>query len=97
MKNKKWNYAVVKSIFGDLWVGKTALPVKDEVVFSELQNAIDKATDSFLEHHPCFEPDVEDDEEDYDDETAMAYNDLVETTEETAEEINKGIERFIVE
>ena len=95
--SKKWNYAVMKSIFGDLWVGKTTLSVKDEIIFSELEEAIDKATDLFLEHHPCFEPDLDEDDEDYDDETAYVYNELLDTTRNTAEEIKKGLEKFIVE
>ncbi len=97
MKSKKWNYAVIRSIFGNLWVGKTPSSVKDEVIFADIKDAIDKAEQLFLEHRPCFDPDIDEDEEDYDEDLASEYNNIIDTTEETAEEIRKGMEKFIVE
>lgn len=37
------NYAIVKSMFGDYWVGKTELPVKDGSIFSTYDDAFEEA------------------------------------------------------
>lgn len=40
MPKKKFNYAIVRSIFGDHWIGKTELPVKDGSIFSNHDDAL---------------------------------------------------------
>lgn len=91
---KKWNYAIVKSVFGDLWVGKTQLPADEKRVFADVSDVVDKAKELFLEQNPMFDPDNEDDE---DTDAYYSYEQLQETTEETIEEIRKEMEHFIVE
>jgi len=39
MKKSKWNYAIVKSIFGELWIGRTKLKADEKKVFSKLETA----------------------------------------------------------
>jgi len=96
VKKVKWNFAVVKSIFGNLWIGKTKLaPVKDKV-FTDLSEAIEKAQGLFMEDHIDFDPSLVEDDEFYDCELEVEYNELEMTTEEDAEEIKKDLERFIV-
>lgn len=40
-KEKKWNYAVVKSIFGGLWIGKTKLKPDNRKIFASLDEVED--------------------------------------------------------
>jgi len=95
MKKSKWNYAVVKSIFGDYWVGKTKLKPLKEIIFTDIKDAIEKAQELFKLHKPEFDPDLCEDEDNYD-EDYRAFTEIGETTEETAEKISNGIEKFIV-
>ncbi len=37
------NYAIVKSLFGDHWIGKTKLPVKDGAIFDNFNDALEEA------------------------------------------------------
>lgn len=39
MKKCKWNYATVKSIFGNVWVGKTKLKPDGKKIFSSFDEA----------------------------------------------------------
>ena len=94
MSKTKWNYAVVKTIFGDLWVGKTKLEPVPCKIFTKLKDAIAKAQILFEDRHPEFDPDADVGDENYDDELLMQYEEIEETTEETAEEI--PAEKFIV-
>ena len=94
MKKEKWNYAVVKSVFGDFWVGKTKLlPVKEKI-FNNIQEAIQHAEELFMESHPDFDYDIYEDN-DNDDELLMLFDEISEITSENAEAIKKGLEKFI--
>ena len=42
-KNTKWNYAVVSSIFGDLWVGRTKLPIEKGRIYATFEEATQAA------------------------------------------------------
>ena len=75
-KEKKWAYAIVRSVFGNLWVGKTHLEPNDIGIFSDFEYATGKAQDLNPSHENWVE--------------------LDETDEEDAEEISKGIEKFII-
>lgn len=76
-KNKsKWHYAVVKSMFGDLWVGKTKKPLKKEIIFATIEEAVDKAQNLFMQYHPDFFPSDEADTE-----AQYEFDHLAETTE----------------
>ena len=95
-KKVKWNFAVVRSMFGDLWIGKTKLePVKDKI-FIELNDAIEKAKNLFMDSHMDFDPSLEEDDDGYEYELAEQYEEFDITSEETAEEIKKDIAKFIV-
>ena len=93
MAKTKWNYAVVRSIFGDLWIGKTKLLVKKDKIYKDLRDAIDMAVILFEESHTNFNPD---DEEDNDPEEQYQYDDLLNTSKDEVEKIDKKIEKYIV-
>lgn len=95
MKNKKKNYAVMVSMFGDYWVGRTDLPANDKNVFSDFEKAKGKVIDKFLMKHQDFDPSLEYDDEGYDQELAYAYEDLNDQTEEDCDDISKDMEKFI--
>lgn len=44
-ETKKLNFAVLKSMFGDYWVGKIAKEVDGKSIFSTFEEATDKAID----------------------------------------------------
>jgi len=94
-KKIKWNYAVVRNVFGDYWIGKTKLKPLKDIIFVDIKEAIEKAQDLFKRDFD-FDPDLCEDDDNYDDENYCQYNELEETIEETAEEINKNLEKFIV-
>jgi len=94
MKKIKWNYAVVKSIFGDYWIGKTKLNPIKEKIFSDIDDAIQKAEELFLDSHIDFDPDLDENDENYNDSVACEFEKLSDIEE--IEEISKGIEKFIV-
>lgn len=94
-KKTKWNYAVMRSIFGDLWVGKTKLSVGKDRVFADVNDAIEKAKMLFEDRHPDF--DVEDEyNEDNNMDLQAQYTSIVETEENEIELIRKEMEKFIV-
>lgn len=43
MAKQKANYAVLRSGFGDLWVGKIALKADEKTIFTNFDDAIAKA------------------------------------------------------
>jgi len=90
MKETKWNYAVVRTIFGDYWVGKTKLKADEKKIFKNIRYAIEKAQDLFIDQ-TGYDPE----DEEADDETMMRYDEIGDVTEETTEEIKKGIVQFI--
>ena len=95
MKKKtrvKWNYAVMSSVFGNLWVGKTKLSPKKERVFKDIEEAKEKARMLFQDYHPDFDSE---DEDNNDMEVQSEYDNIDTMTEDTAEEIRKGMEKFI--
>jgi len=97
MKKEKWHYAVVKSMFGDYWVGKTQLPLQKEIVFEDIEDAIEKAEELFC-RDKGFDPDYADDNEEDEDGSEMLYEyeQIREKAEESSEIIAKSIEKFIV-
>jgi hypothetical protein len=96
MKRIKWNYAVVKSVFGDLWIGKTKLEANGEYIFSSLEEASSFACQIFEYEHLDFDCSLEEDDENYDDELLFQFEGLENPNEDELEEIKKGIEKFIV-
>lgn len=96
MGKKKFNYAVVRSIYGELWVGKTKLEVEDRIVFADIKDAVQKAEQLFYDKNIGFDPYLDEDDEDYDEELQTEYEDLTNETEDSVENIPKGVEKFIV-
>ena len=94
-KIKKWHYAVVRSVFGDYWVGKTMLPLIKEKIFVDVEDAIQKAEELFLDSHMDFDPDLDENDENYNDSIAYEFEKLSDVTE--TEEISKEIEKYIVD
>ncbi len=88
MKKKKivWNYAVVRSIFGDFWVGKTKLKSDERNIFSNLEDARGKAEMLFEDTHVDFDPS---------DEESEAYMDYEKIRTDEPEEIRKDMEQHI--
>lgn len=95
MKKGKWNYAVVRSVFGDLWIGKTKLPIKKDTIFSDIEEASQMAIMSFEQAHPEFDT-VDEDNNDMD--LQYEYEKFLYPLEDDKEidEIKKGIEKFII-
>jgi len=94
-KKTKWNYAVVRSIFGDFWVGKTKLKANEITIFIDKEDVIRLVEEQFLDEHINFDPDLDEDDENYDDELNYKFEEIREHAEEP-DEITKGIEKFIV-
>jgi hypothetical protein len=96
MAKTKWNYAVVKSVFGDLWIGKTKLKANEKFIFSNLEDASNFACQLFEDYNPDFDYSLDEEDERYDDELICQFEDLENPIEDELEEIKKGIEKFIV-
>jgi hypothetical protein len=94
MAKVKWNYAVVRSVFGDLWIGKTRLEANEQYIFSNIEDASNFAVQLFEDDNPDFDASLEEDDENYDDELLCTFEDLANPIEEEIEEI--CMERFIV-
>lgn len=62
-KEKKWSYAIVRSTFGDLWVGKTHLEPNDTSIFSDFEQAIGTAQNLDPSHENWVELDETDEED----------------------------------
>ena len=97
MNKIKWHYAVMRSIFGNFWVGKTKAKLQKEIVFVDIQDAIEKAKYLFETRNPDFDVEAfENEEGDNSYEAEEEYRTIIETTEDNIEEIQKGSEKFIV-
>ena len=94
-KKVKWNYAVVRSVFGDYWIGKTKLKADEITIFADKEDVIRQIEEQFLDEHPCFDPDLDEDNEDYDDELNYKFEEIREHAEEP-DELEKGLEKSIV-
>lgn len=94
MSKIKWNYAVVRSLFGDLWIGKTKLKPQKEKIFADPEDAVEKAQQLFQDSHLDFDELAEPNDENYNDELLYEYEKLSEL--EDIEEIRKGLEKFMV-
>jgi len=91
----KWNYAVVRSVFGDYWVGKTKLKANEITIFVDKEDVIRLVEEQFLDEHPCFDPDLDEDDEDFDEEIFYRFEEIREHAEEP-DTILKTVEKFIV-
>ena len=89
----KWSYAVIQSIFGNLWVGKSKRKADNKQYFATIDEAIDLAKSKFNETHFYFD---EDNEEENDLELNEEYNAMIETTIGDIEEIRKPMEKFVI-
>ena len=88
------NYAIGKSVFGNIWVGETKLkPDGKRHIYKDKDEAIKKAQEIFCNMHEDFDPSANDDDEDddYSMELMDEYNSLNET-----EPIRKGMEWAII-
>lgn len=63
------NFAIMRSGFGDYWIGKTELPVKDGSIFSTLEDALDqaKSLNDSIENQDELDATTEEDVEEVDD------------------------------
>jgi len=93
MRKTKWHYGVARSMFGDLWVGKTKLPLETAKVFDNIKDAIDNACMYFEEAHPEFDTV---DEDVNDEELQNQYENIINSTENTVEEIRPEMKKFLV-
>jgi DNA-binding transcriptional regulator GbsR (MarR family) len=98
MKKSKinWNYAVIKSLFGDLWIGKTKLKANKKYIFDNLDDVSQFAIQLFEDNHIDFDASLDDTDENYNDELLCQFEELANSIEDEIEEIKKGIEKFIV-
>ncbi len=91
MKKSNWHYVVMRSIFGDYWIGKTKLPIQKDRVYKIYQEAIDKAQNLFMSTHPDFFPSNEADTE-----AQYAFDEISEKNEKECDVIQKRMEKFII-
>ena len=94
-KTSIFNYAIVRSIFGDYWVGKTLLKADEKSIFSKIETAVNRAQDLYCEQHPCFDPNAEEEDEGYDDEAYCEWSNI-ESNAFDCEEIPVTIQDKIV-
>ena len=86
----KYSYAVVQSIFGNLWVGKSKNKPDGKHYFKTHQEAINTAMLIFEDKHGEFDPD----EECNDYELLEEYDGIQGI--DGIEEIKKGMEKFVL-
>jgi hypothetical protein len=94
-KKKSLNFAIVRSIFGDYWVGLTKLEADEKNIFSKREDAVNKAQDLYCSDHPDFDihADTGDEQYDWDMYNFWSY---IELDSFDCEEIPKKIEDKIV-
>lgn len=95
MKKIKWNYAIIRSIFGDYWIGKTKLKANEQNIFSNLADAINFAEQLFEDSHPEFDSNLEEGDEGYNEDLYYTFEQIREHAEDKPEIINKKLEKFI--
>jgi hypothetical protein len=96
IKKIKWNFVVMQSMFGNLWIGKTKLPTKKEVIFSDIKDAIDKAKELFFNKYPEFEEELFNDEEEGNNpDQEEEFRNIIKPENELTE-ITKKMVKFIV-
>lgn len=95
MTKTKWNYAVVRSIFGDYWVGKTKLKANEITIFADKEDVIRQIEEQFLDEHIDFDPDLNEDDESFDEELFYQFEEIREHAEEP-ETISKEVAKAIV-
>lgn len=42
-KKSAWRYAIVRTMFGDFWVGKTKLPLDSGGIYEDVDEAVEEA------------------------------------------------------
>lgn len=93
MSKTKWNYAVVRDIFGGLWIGKTKLVVQPNKIFANIADASNRGGILFERTQPDFDIEEEDNN---DMELQEQYDNIIFAMKDDVEEIPKGVEKFIV-
>lgn len=66
MGEEKYNYAVVRSTFGDYWIGKTKLSEKPGSIFSSFADALEE-----VKGHASYVDVIEMESEDYEAEVIL--------------------------
>lgn len=96
MKNK-WSYAVVQSIFGNLWVGKSKRKPDNKQYFSNRADAVAIAMQDYEANWGVFDIDAIEDYIDNPDEVMQAIEEY-EAINNTGdiEEIRKSMEKFVI-
>ena len=94
-KKKSLNYAIVRSIFGDYWVGLTKLVADEKNIFSKREDAVNRAQDLFCSENPEFDCHAEEGDEQYDWDMYNSWSNI-ELDSFDCEEIPKNIEDKIV-
>lgn len=54
MPDKSFNFAIVRSMFGSIWIGKTKLPANNTSIFTDYDTALEEA-----KHHASYDDVVE--------------------------------------
>lgn len=94
-KEVKFNYAIIRSVFGDYWIGKTKLKADEKSIFSKREDAVNQAQDLFWSSHPEFDCHAEEGDARYDYELYSNWSNI-ETDSFNCEEIQKRMEDKIV-
>lgn len=94
-KEIKFNYAIIRSAFGDYWVGKTKLKADEKSIFSKREDAVNYAQDLFCSNNPEFDIYAEEEDENYDWDLYNSWE-TIETDSFDCEEIQKRMEDKIV-
>lgn len=94
MKKVVYSYVVMRSMFGDIWIGKSIRKADEKKFFSEFSAAFKRADKIFSAMHEDFQEEPIDGE-DFDDELASQYEQLKSTTPETAELVRPEMEKYI--
>lgn len=96
MKNK-WSYAVVQSIFGNLWVGKSKRKADNKKYFSEHKDAVAIAMQDYEANWGVFDiNDIEDYIEEPDDVMQATEEYEAINNEDDVEIIRKPMEKFVI-
>lgn len=89
----KYSYAVVQSMFGNLWVGKSKKKADGKHYFKTHEQAVSLAIIRFEEKHELYDFDPDDEDVDYE---ILEEYEAIQGEDGDIEEIDKKLEKFVV-
>ena len=93
MNKVKYSYAIVQSMFGNMWVGKSKRKADGKQYFETHQKAINLAMLRFEEKHGLYDFDPDDEGIHYD---ILEEYEAIQSEDGDIQEIDKKLEQFVM-